>query len=105
MSTSKPPSVVNTLPQRQETRETGKGMPARTPHDGRDKVGQAPTLEDAADEASLALPHERDQSVDMTDMTANKPDPKIRQAGRDLDHGLQDTSKGPEMNRTYNKLK
>lgn len=105
MSTSKLPHVTGTLPQRQETLKTGKGVPAKTPHDERDKVDQAPSLEDAADEAdeaSLALPHERDQSIEMT---AKKPDPKMRQAGRDLDRGLQDTSKGPEMNRAYNKLK
>ena len=59
-----------------------------------------PGLLPASDD--LSLPHERDQS---TDMTAKKPDPKIRQAGRDLDRGLQDTSKSPEMNRAYNKLK
>lgn len=102
MSTSKPSRAANPLAQRQETHKTGKGMPVKTPHEGRDKVDQAPTLKDAADETSLALPHERDQS---TDMTAKKPDPKIRQAGRDLDRGLQDTSKSPEMNRAYNKLK
>ena len=102
MRTSKPPHVKETLAQRQQIHETGKGMPVKTPHEGRGRAGQAPTLEDAADEASLALPHERDQS---TDMTADKPDPAMRQAGLDLKRGLQDTSKSPEMNRTYNKLK
>ena len=102
MNTGKPPHVKETLTQRQDTHKTGKGMPAKTPHDGRGKVGQEPTPDDAADEASLALPHERDQS---TDMTADKPDPAMRQAGLDLKRGLQDTSKSPEMNRAYDKLK
>ena len=105
MNTGKPPHVKETLTQRQDTHKTGKGMPAKTPHDGRGKVGQEPTPDDAADEASLALPHERDQSVDMTDVAAKKPDPRIKQASRDLDRGLQDTSKSPEMNRAYDKLK
>ena len=37
------------------------------------------TFRDAAVEASLELPHERDQ---VTDMTSDKPDPTIKQAQR-----------------------
>lgn len=50
----------------------------------------------------LHLPHERDQSVDMT---PDVVDPKVAQASKDLKHGLKDTSKGPEMDRAYDKLK
>jgi hypothetical protein len=102
MSADKHPSFEHTRPQRRETATTGKGMPARVPQDGEARVGKPLTPKDAADEASLALPHERDQS---TDMTPAKPDPTIRQAGRDLDRGLKDTSKGPEMDRAYTGLK
>lgn len=48
------------------------------------------------------MPNERDESVDMT---AAAPDPVIVQAAADVERGLQDTSKGAELNRTYKKLK
>lgn len=79
-----------------------KGMPPATPLAGRARPGRADTPQDASDEASLALPHERDQSAAMTDP---QPDPQVRQASIDLQRGLQDTSKSPAMDRTYQKLK
>ena len=48
------------------------------------------------------MPNERDESVDMT---AETPDPVIEQAAADVARGLQDTSKGAELNRAYKKLK
>ena len=50
----------------------------------------------------LAMPHERDQS---TDMTPEANDPVIEQAARDVKRGMKDTSKGPEMDKAYDKLK
>ena len=38
-------------------------------------------------------------------MTADSPDPVIEQAAIDVARGLQDTSKGEELNRAYRKLK
>ena len=65
------------------------------------KVAQTqPGLLPSSDE--LLMPHERDQS---TDMTSEEIDPVIEQAGRDVKRGLQDTSKGPEMDKAYDKLK
>ena len=90
------------LPTQAETVTTGKGMPTKRVRADRKRVGPAQTLHDAAVEASLELPHERDQ---ITDMTANKPDPTIKQAQRDVDRGLKDTSKSVEMDSTYRKLK
>ncbi|MDP2448309.1 MAG: hypothetical protein Q8M93_22045 [Polaromonas sp.] len=78
------------------------GMPARTPAAGRPRPGRAETPADASDEASLALPHERDQSTDMTD---TQPDPQVRQASRDLRRGLQDTGKSAPMDKAYDRLK
>lgn len=78
---------ADTLPPERETGPTarsGKGM-----------------LETAAP-ARLFLPHQRDQSTDMTD---GKPDAVIGQAKRDLSSDKQDTSKAPEMNRSYQKQK
>lgn len=49
-----------------------------------------------------ALPHERDESGSMT---GGLPSESMQQAHRDLERGLQDTDRGPEMNRTYRKLK
>ena len=70
----------------------------------RAKVGKLPTPRGKAAEAQLQLqmPNERDESVDMT---ADAPDPVIEQAAIDLARGLQDTSKGEELNRAYKKLK
>ncbi|MBA3594191.1 MAG: hypothetical protein H0W47_10400 [Polaromonas sp.] len=77
-------------------------MPQKTPAAGRARTGHASTPADASDEASLALPHERDQSVGMTDDT---PDPQVAQASKDLRRGLKDTGKGPAMDAAYDKLK
>lgn len=68
----------------------------------RARVSKPPTPHDAAVEAQLKMPNERDESVDMT---AAAPDPVIVQAAADVERGLQDTSKGAELNRTYKKLK
>lgn len=78
------------------------GMPAKTPSAGRSRPDQSVTPKDASDESNLALPHERDQSSDMTDA---QPDPQIQQAARDLKRNLQDTDKSAAMDRTYQKLK
>ena len=68
----------------------------------RAKVGKPPAPRDETSEAQLQMPNERDVSVDMT---ADEPDPMIEQAAIDLAGGLQDTSKGEELNRAYKKLK
>ena len=47
------------------------------------------------------LPHERDQSVDMTQDT---PHPERKQAYSDLQRGLQDTGRGPPSDAAYKKL-
>ncbi|MES2188670.1 MAG: hypothetical protein V4454_00995 [Pseudomonadota bacterium] len=101
---AKAPKFEDTQPDIRQTARTGKGMPARTPQAGReqDDASRERTQHDVSDEASLSLPHERDQS---TNMTADKPDPTVKQAKRDLDSGKQDTSKAPEMDRTYQKQK
>lgn len=61
------------------------------------KAGQA-----AAKEEKPKLPHERDESVDMTH---GKPDAQIEQAYRDVQRGLLDTDRGPPANRAYQKQK
>jgi hypothetical protein len=52
--------------------------------------------------ADAALPHERDESAGMTDGNPSEP---IQQAYRDVERGLQDTDRGAEAGRTYEKLK
>lgn len=78
------------------------GTGAQPPHMQRARVGKPLTPHDAAVEARLKLPNERDESVGMT---AAAPDRVVKQAAADLAQGLQDTSKGAELNRAYNKLK
>ena len=96
------PAPHNAQGDQVETVKPGKGMPAKLAQADRARVGPAQTPHDAAVEASLALPHERDQS---TDMTAEQPNPTIEQAHRDVAGGLKDTSKGTEMDHAYKKLK
>ncbi|BEU94354.1 hypothetical protein ACDW_00590 [Acidovorax sp. DW039] len=48
------------------------------------------------------LPHERDEA---TGMTGGIPSREVRQAYEDVTHGLQDTDKGPPMDRAYQKQK
>ena len=79
----------------------GKGMPPKTPRGQAPRVGEPITPQDSAVEASVALPHERDQS---TDMTAAAPDPVVKQAAKDVARGISDTSKGAEMDKAYKKL-
>ncbi len=101
---AKTPPFEDTQPIISPTARTGKGMPARTPQAGRaqEQAKREHTQHDVSDEASLPLPHERDQS---TDMTSDRPDPAMKQAKRDIDSGKQDTGKQPEMNRAYQKQK
>lgn len=81
---------------------SGRGMPAKSPQLEISRPGRPSTPRDNAAEASLELPHERDQA---TDMTAEGVSPLVEQAAKDLQHGLKDTSKGPEMDNAYKKLK
>lgn len=48
------------------------------------------------------LPHERDESVGTTGGVQSE---KIQQAYRDVERGLQDTSRGTAANAAYEKLK
>ena len=54
-----------------------------------------------ADEA-LPTPNERDQSINMT---PEAPDAVMKQASKDTERGLKDTSNGPELNAAYAKQK
>ena len=74
--------------------------PAKPPSQNA-RVGKQPTPHDAAVDTQLKMPNERDESVDMT---PEAPDPVIEQAAVDVARGLQDTSKGAELNRAYKKL-
>ena len=60
----------------------------------RARVGEHATPYDATIEAQLKVPNERDRSVNMT---SSMPDPVILQAAADVERGLQDTSKGVEL--------
>ncbi len=52
--------------------------------------------------SSAKLPHERDESVGMTDGNPSEP---MKRAYRDVNRGLQDTDRGVEAERAYRKLK
>lgn len=91
----------NTPPNKATQAASGKGMPAKEPREQRSRPEQPDSPKDSAVEASLALPHDRDQSVDMTN---DKPNPVVKQAGEDVQRGVKDTSKSVEMDRAYKKL-
>ncbi|MDO9403732.1 MAG: hypothetical protein Q7T87_06865 [Polaromonas sp.] len=101
-STDTSPRASGTTGSPGETRTAGKGVPDKTPQTDRTVPGQQSTPRDASAEASLQMPHERDQS---TDMTPGKPSAEVQQAGKDVKKGLQDTSKHPEMDTAYKKQK
>lgn len=48
------------------------------------------------------LPHERDEA---TNMTGGIPSREVQQAYKDVTRGLQDTDKGPPMDRAYQQQK
>jgi len=52
--------------------------------------------------ANPKMPHEQDQSVDMTD---GAPSKTVQQAYRDVIGGQQDTDRGPVADSAYQKLK
>ena len=102
-SNQPPPSDQTSATDAPATPAAGKGMPAkdaRKPQSS--QAGRQITPQDAAVEASLELPSDRDQS---SDMTAAEPDPKVEQAAADLKRGLSDTSKGAETDKAYQKQK
>jgi hypothetical protein len=52
--------------------------------------------------ASPAMPNDRDEKVGMT---GGVPSERVRQGGRDLKRGVQDTSRAPEADKAYQKQK
>jgi hypothetical protein len=48
------------------------------------------------------MPHERDESAGAT---GGVPSARVQQGGRDLKRGVQDTSRAPEADTAYRKLK
>lgn len=76
------------------------GLAPVTPATNPPPADEADKLREGA--PGLALPHERDQS---SDMTGTQPDPQVQQAGRDLERGLQDTGKSAPLDKTYDRLK
>ena len=102
-SNQPPPSDQTSAPNAPATPAAGKGMPAKDAREPQSsQAGRQITPQDAAVEASLELPSDRDQS---SDMTAAEPDPKVEQAAADLKRGLSDTSKGAETDKAYQKQK
>ena len=80
-------------------------MPAKPVKDARrDKVAPDPVVDLTADAPRTAptMPHERDEGVGMT---GGVPSARVRQGHRDVERGVQDTSRAPEADRAYQKQK
>ena len=56
----------------------------------------------AAESARPQLPHDRDEK---SGSTGGVPSPQVQQGARDLARGLSDTSRAPEADAAYRKLK
>jgi hypothetical protein len=69
-----------------------------TPDAAQDPHGATP----APPGARAKMPHERDETVGMT---GGVPSGKMQQAHRDVTRGVQDTDRGPEADRAYQKQK
>jgi hypothetical protein len=95
-------SRTEKIESKSEVGTSGKGMPTPTPPAGGGQLGTSEHEPRDAKDANMALPHERDQ---WTDMTAEAPDPMIKQASRDVNNGLKDTSKAAETDKTYEKFR
>jgi len=93
---------------RTRNRSEGPGPGPRATPQKVGQVGAVDLTEKNTSENSLAspgtphMPHERDEMVGATDAV---PSEKVQQAYRDLKRGLQDTSRAPEANAAYDKLK
>ncbi len=74
----------------QSTRGTASGTPAGV------------DLTTSAASSEPKLPHDRDEGVGMT---GGAQSTRIQQAANDLKRGMQDTSRAPEADRAYDKLK
>jgi hypothetical protein len=96
------PATPNSSPDDVRQPAAGKGMPEKQPQPQRPLAGRHETQQDRSDDASLELPHERDQA---SDMTAAELDPKVAQAAKDVASGRSDTSKANETDQTYKKLR
>ena len=79
----------------------GKGMPAKTLQPQKPLTDRQTDFSDSSAESALELPRDRDEAKDMTN---SHPDPVMEQAAKDLKDGLKDTSKAPEMDKTYKNL-
>lgn len=77
-------------------------MPAKNQQPQRSLPDQHESLKDDSVKDKLELPSDRDQAVDMT---GGQNSALIEQAAQDIDAGMEDTSKAPEMDRTYKKQK
>ncbi len=89
----------------QDRSGTGAGQPAQPPQTDRQPTREPQTGKNESIKQSHGLPHDRDESVAMTGTAADeRPDPQIAQAARDIAGGLKDTSRAPEMDRSYKKM-
>ncbi len=83
-------------------------MAVRTPFNRRRSTSKSPARDRGDTQVSddsggtPRLPHEHDESADSQ---ASPPREEIAQASRDVRRGLVDTSRAPEADRTYRKLK
>ncbi len=71
-------------------------------HDTKKRTASKPAAPPTPVPSEPPLPHERDES---SRMTGGVPSKVVQQGARDLNRGLEDTSRSPEADRAYKKLK
>ena len=88
------------------TRRPAKTVPSTSPSaerpPGAADVGERVDLTDVAASTSPALPHERDEANGATGGVASD---RVAQGAKDVARGVKDTSRAPEADAAYEKLK
>ena len=87
----------------QDAAGRGAGLPAQPAQTERTPTDSPFTPKEASIKSSIRLPHERDEDADITNETDTEPGP-LKQAARDLEHGLKDTSRANETDQAYHRL-
>lgn len=83
----------------------GAGQPAQRPQTEREPTREPQTGKNESIKQSHDLPHDRDETASATEGQPNgRPSPEITQAAEDIAGGLKDTSRAPEMDRSYKKM-
>ena len=93
---------MSTKPARKTSAGSGRSKPKHEPKPKPAETGVDLTAAETSTSATPELPHERDESAGMTGGVQSE---RVQQGHDDVERGLQDTSRAPEADSAYRKLK